>query len=444
LSVAGWLLDSFRARGEATALVWQDRKTSYDELLTLIELWRRRIAAEGADAHVVALEGDFSPDSVAALIALTDAGRIVVPLTASVRAHRAEFLNVSQAEAIIEVTPGTIVSTGVRAGHPLYQTLIEGQRPGLVLFSSGSTGVSKAALHDLAALLEKFRLPRPAFRTIAFLLFDHIGGINTLFHTLANGGGLVTIGQHDPDSVAEAIERHRVELLPASPTFLNLLLLSEAAARHDLSSLRRITYGTEMMPQRLLEAVRAAWPQVELQQTYGMSELGILRSKSKSSDSLWMRIGGEGVETEVRDGVLWVRTRSAMLGYLNAAAPFDADGWFNTGDAVEVDGDLVRFLGRKAEIINVGGLKVHPAEVENVLLELDNVADAAVYAASNAITGQVVAVRIQLRRPEDAAGFRKRLRQFCESRLSRHATPVVIELTDQPLGGERFKKIRSR
>jgi acyl-coenzyme A synthetase/AMP-(fatty) acid ligase len=442
VSVAGWLLDSFRARGKATALVGHDRNTSYTELLERVDGWRRRIATECADARVVALEADFSPDGVAALLALTDAGKIVVPLIASVRSHRAEFLDVSQAESLIEVTPGTIASSGVRADHPLYRTLAERQTPGLVLFSSGSTGVSKAALHDLGALLEKFRLPRPAFRTLAFLLFDHIGGINTLFHTLANGGGLVTIEQHDPDSVATAIEQHRVELLPTSPTFLNLLLLSEAWSRHDLSSLRRITYGTEMMPQRLLEAIRAALPQVELQQTYGMSELGILRSKSKSSDSLWMRIGGEGVETDVRDGVLWVRTRSAMLGYLNAQAPFDADGWFNTGDAVEVKGELVRFLGRKAEIINVGGLKVHPAEVENVLLQLGNVADAAVYAATNAITGQMVAARIQLRQPEEPAAFRKRLRQFCESRLSRHATPVVIELTDQPLGGERFKKIR--
>src|SRR5581483_4450949 len=100
--------------------------------------------------------------------------------------------------------------------------------PGLVLFSSGSSGKPKGAVHDLAALLRKFERPRPALRTLAFLLFDHIGGINTLLHVLASGGCLVTVTDRSPDGVLAAVERHRVELLPTSPTFLNLVLLSEA------------------------------------------------------------------------------------------------------------------------------------------------------------------------------------------------------------------------
>src|SRR6266478_1754084 len=93
-------------------------------------------------------------------------------------------------------------------------------------------------------------------------------------------------------------------------------------------------------------------------------------------------------------------SKSAMLGYLNWPSPFDAEGWFNTGDSVEVDGEWLRILGRKSEIINVGGEKVYPAEVESVLHELDNIRDVAVIGRANPISGQVVLARVVLGDPE--------------------------------------------
>src|SRR5262249_53483516 len=139
------------------------------------------------------------------------------------------------------------------------------------------------------------------------------------------------------EGICRTIARHRVEVLPAAPSFLNLLLLSEAHRRHDLSSLRYITYGAEVMPQATLDRLAAAFPGVTLLQKYGLTELGTLRSHSRANDSLWVRVGGEGFQTRVVDGLLQVHAESSMLGYLNAASPFTEDGWFMTGDAVEVD-----------------------------------------------------------------------------------------------------------
>ena len=116
--------------------------------------------------------------------------------------------------------------------------------------------------------------------------------------------------------------------------------------------------GPQGMPESTLQHLHKVLPDVRLKQTYGLSELGILRSKSKSSDSLWVKVGGEDYETKIVDGILWIRARSAMLGYLNAPSPFTEDGWFITGDAVEVDGEYIKILGRKSELINVGGEKV--------------------------------------------------------------------------------------
>jgi acyl-coenzyme A synthetase/AMP-(fatty) acid ligase len=170
-----------------------------------------------------------------------------------------------------------------------------------------------------------------------------------MLYTLSNHGCLVTVQDRTADGVLTAVERHRVELLPTSPTFLNMVLMSEAYARHDLSSLRTVTYGTEPMPESTLRRLHALFPDLQLVQTYGLSEVGILRSKSKSSDSLWVKIGGEGFETRVVQGILEIKARSSMLGYLNAPSPFTADGWFVTGDEVEVDGEYLRKSSTSAD-----------------------------------------------------------------------------------------------
>jgi acyl-CoA synthetase (AMP-forming)/AMP-acid ligase II len=330
----------------------------------------------------------------------------------------------------------------VEPENPITRGLIATGDPGLVLFSSGSTGKSKAALHNFARLLEKFQVRRHSLVTLTMLLLDHIGGINTLLYILSNGGTIVAVETRDPDHVCRAIESHKVELLPTSPTFLNLLLISEAWRRYDLSSLKRITYGTEVMPPGTLARLHQVLPEVELLQTYGLSELGILRSKSRSSDSLWVKVGGEGFETKIEGGTLRIRARSAMLGYLNAPSPFDADGWFNTGDSVEVDGEYIRILGRVSEIINVGGEKVYPAEVEDALQTMPNVRDVAVTGASNPITGQIVVARFNLFEPEELPAFRRRLREYCKGRLAPFKVPAKIEIVDEAQYSERFKKMR--
>ncbi|MBE3064786.1 MAG: long-chain fatty acid--CoA ligase, partial [Spirochaetes bacterium] len=366
---------------------------TYCDLLAALDSWRQRIDDAGVGPGAVAtVEGEYGPDTIGAFLALTAARNIVVPLSRDSQTHAEAFADLAEVEWRISVRPepfdkaqggalegGTeIVPTGRRATHEHYRTLRTRNAPGLVLFSSGSTGRHKAAVHDLSLLLKKFHTPRQRLRTLVFLQLDHIGGVNTLLYTLSNGGAAVVPPDRSPATVCEAIERYRVELLPTSPTFLNLLLLSGEHLRHNLSSLQLITYGTETMPESTLRRVHEAFPGARLQQTYGLTELGILRSQSRGNDSLWVRVGGEGYQTKVANGKLWIKAESAMLGYLNAPSPFDSAGYFDTGDRVEVDGEWLRILGRESEIINVGGSKVYPAEVEDALLELDDLTDVTV------------------------------------------------------------------
>jgi len=101
------------------------------------------------------------------------------------------------------------------------------------------------------------------------------------------------------------------------------------------------------MPQATLQRLKRVFPEIKLQQTYGLIELGVLRSKSKSDDSLWVKIGGDGYQIRINNNLLEIKADSAMLGYLNAPSPFTEDGWFMTGDQVEIDGEYVKILGRK-------------------------------------------------------------------------------------------------
>ena len=441
-----FLLEVFEENRRAEAIVWRGQSYTYGWLADAYKTRLDKISAAGiAGGDVAVLQADFSPQAVACLLALIERGAIVVPIFRSTHADVERMFRIARARWRLLVEHDEAIKISPLAGqsdHPLYDILRERGHPGLVLFSSGTSGDPKGAVHDFAHLLSKYRTRRRALRTLSFLLFDHIGGVNTLLHTLSNAGAIVTVEDRFPDAVCAAIERSKVEVLPTSPTFLNLLLLSEAYQRHDLSSLQLITYGTEPMPEATLARLNAVFPDKQLLQTYGLAEVGILRSKSRDNASLWVRVGGEGFETRVVDGMLEIKAVSGMLGYLNAPSPYTEDGWFKTGDAVEVEGEWLRILGRRSEIINVGGEKVYPAEVEGVIEQMPNVAGATVYGERNALVGNIVCAKVALVEPEPAGALAIRVKKFCAERLPRYKVPVRVSVVEGDLFSERFKKVR--
>jgi acyl-CoA synthetase (AMP-forming)/AMP-acid ligase II len=427
------------------AFVHRDETFTYDELSAMVRDWAALLGASSvAEGSVVALIGVCSPHTGAALAALADRAAIVVPL--SPVADLAEEFDTAQVEVVITVGPAgerDLLRTGTVAEHPLYRRLRQAHRPGLVLFSSGTSGAKKASVLDFTTVLARYRHSTgPGNRVLHFLGIDHIGGINTLLHTLSRGGTVVTVADRAPDTVFAAIAAHRVDVLPTTPTFLNLTLVSGAHRRHGIDSLRLITYGTEPMPAHTLRALHADLPTVRLKQTYGLSEVGILPTRSDADDSGWMRLGGAGFAHKIVDGVLWIRSEMAMLGYLNAAAEFDDEGYFNTQDEVETSGESLRVLGRRSEIINVGGEKVYPAEVENAILEVANVSDVLVHGHPSPITGMVVRAVVRITDPEDRRELRRRIRAHCAARLAPFKVPMLISVSAETLHSSRFKKMR--
>lgn len=384
---------------------------------------------------VVALIGDFNPSSILALLRLIDIGVILVPLTIETKHEHEYFFESALVDVVIE---GDQVQRRLHnQKHDFIEKLRTLGHAGLVLFSTGTTGRPKAILHNLTLFLKRFETPRPTLRTINFLLFDHIGGINTLLHTLFNKGVVIAPEYRTVESILETCRKFDVEALPTTPTFLRMMLMSGAVPGNVPDCLKVITYGTERMDQATLDELCKLLPNVDFRQTFGMSELGILRVKSEARDSIYMKVGGEGVETRVVDGVLHIRSSSRMLGYLNAPSPFDADGWYDTKDVVDVRDQYYKVIGRVSDVINVGGLKFMASEVERVALEFPNVSLVKAMPKQNPITGQHVELLVQP--TTEGAVDKVALMAFFKERLQQHMVPKRICIGSVVVG-HRFKK----
>ena len=216
-------------------------------------------------------------------------------------------------------------------------SLINNGKSGLILFSSGSTGEPKAMLHDLDNLITYNTSKKRNLVFLVFLMFDHIGGLNTMLNILSMQSTMVLPVERSPDHIGGLIEKYKVNILPISPSFLNLMNISNVYEKYDFSSVIMVTYGTEPMPQNLLLDLKSKLKRTKFLQTFGTSETGIIKTSSKSSDSLLIKFDDPNQKTKIVDGELWIKSNVRVSGYLNHSnKSFTEDGWFKTGDLVEV------------------------------------------------------------------------------------------------------------
>lgn len=425
----------------------QDDKFTYSELLREYERWQSRLDELGiARGSVVGIRADYSLAAVGALLAVLGRPAIaaLIPRDRDISAYLSDSCSSGVFDFAGDGSYRWLAVPDPKR-HPLIEQLDRAEQGGIVIFTSGSTGRPKAALQGLERFLWKFRRPGRQLRTLAFLLFDHVAGLDTLFYTLASGGTLILANRRDPSSILDVIESRNVEVLPASPSFLRLLCAAGNHDERDLGSLKVITYGSEPMDPSTLARLNARFPNAQISQKYGTTETGSPRSVSRGNDSLWLKIKSDGVETKVIDGVLWIRSEGTILGYLNAPSPLDEQGWYCTGDLVDVDGEWIKFRGRAVDVINVGGEKVSPAEVEQAILELEFVREAVVCGEAHELMGQIVTARVSL---EPAALENKetvrRIRQHCRERLAAYKVPIRIEVAVGELTSSRQKAQRKR
>ena len=441
-----FILDKFKSFNSKNAIVFEDRIYTYEEFVKQIKDYKDILDKHNISSKVVVILGDYSFYNLALFFALYENKNIIVPITSNIKKVQDDFIKESFCQTIIKTDEKNLLIQDLKTtfSHNMIDNLREKNSSGLILFSSGSTGKPKAMIHNLDTLIDSFKDKKEkSMNMLVFLMFDHIGGLNTVFNALCMGACLIIPKIKDAKTICELIEKYKIMVLPSSPTFLNLILISEEYKNYDLSSLRMITYGTETMPQSLLLKLKEVFPKVKFLQTFGTSETGISTTSSKSSNSLFMKLEDINGEYKIVENELWLRSKTQVLGYLNASMDsFTSDGWFKTGDLVEVDGEYIKIIGRAKEVINVGGQKVLPAEVESIILEMEEISDCMVYGEKNAITGQTVVCDVVLN--QEVENIKKRVRVFCKDRLDAYKIPTKVNVVDKTNFSDRFKKIRRK
>ena len=438
-------------RGETALWLDDSGSTTWAQFGAAVQAAREHCERQGVGpGDILVVPGEATLDSLAWLFGAAAMGAVVAPLrrerAAEIESWK-DHLTVGwrvQEGQISKVGEGNV--SGQASG--LLEQLSVRRHPGLILATGGTTGTSKLVLHDLTTLLSAVptKIGR-AWRTLPLMRFDHVGGLDIAWRALAGGQVLVVPpAELTPEAVAATVARHRVEVLPATPSFLNLLLLSNADRTHDLSSLRVVPYGAEPMPAELLQRLRLSLPQVDFVQRFGTSETGALPVRD-SGAGLILDTTRTGFEWKIIDDELWVRSPARGLGYLSGGdnERFTSTGWFRTGDLAELSPDgSVKVLGRRAELINVGGEKVLPSAVESVLLTHPLIADCRVLPLANAVLGQVVAAEIVWRGEQrDPVAIKRLVHEFAVSLLPKCHLPTVVRLVAAIETTRNLKKNRS-
>ncbi|MBI1182860.1 AMP-binding protein [bacterium] len=426
---------------EKPAIIVGDKCLKFGQLLSMAHDLVHLFEKEGIEpGQTLIIDGDYSAETIALFIAAALHNLVLVPLLPS-------ELNSDKIEQLgphYKVNQKGEISKHITNNRA---ALLPEQKhfPKLIIFTSGSTGKPKGVIHNLNALIEAHLTGKSRNLSIVlFLLFDHIGGINTMLKALCGGLCMVVAQTKSTDELIDLMHRHQVNILPTTPSFIGLLLLNNNFNQSYLPKLKLISYGTEPMPPVILQKLKNRLPHVKISQTYGTTETGILPVKSNFSQGTALHFDSRKFDYKIIDNLLYIRSKTQAIGKLGSNETTE-NQWIATGDRVERAADgMFKILGNERAIINVGGQKVSAIEVESVILQLETIADCVVYAEKNALLGEIVACKVVLKKgnTQDQNTLKKALKRHCIKHLEAHKIPVKIIIVDSLATSDRFKKLR--
>jgi len=319
-----------------------------------------------------------------------------------------------------------------------------------ILLTSGTTGVPKLAVHTLASLAGSARHTESSPTPIVWSTFYDMrryGGLHIFLHAALTGTSLVVSSARE--SVADFLTRagsHGVTHISGTPSHWRRALMSPWANRIAPEYVR---LSGEIVDQAILSQVRSQYPHARVAHTFASTEAGVGFNVNDGLMGFPADVLGSNplVEMKVRDGTLRIRSSRTALQYLGADSPTlkDADGFVDTGDTLELRDGRYYFAGRRDGIINVGGFKVHPEEVEAVINRHPVVAMSLVRAKKNPITGALVVADVVLKAmtTDNGAGTQQGdILQFCRAELDPHKVPTAINIVSMLTIGESGKLVR--
>lgn len=364
------------------------------------QLWTELVHAMLAGASVELLDRDLSPGERATLT-----GEAGLP---------ADRLDLPGIVVAPEALPGRVL--GAPAGWRL------------TLHTSGTTGRPRKVSHRMETLTRAVRRGGDHVSARWGLAYhpSHFAGLQVFFQALLNLNPLVNVFHLGPGEFAAAVTEHGVTHLSATPTFYRAVALP---AGGPFPAVRRVTLGGERFDPDLAASLARVFPSARVLNVYASTEAGTLFA----ADGEHFRVPA-ALRDRVRiaaDGELCVHgSLLAEIPLGGGAGETGGADWYRTGDVVEPSGaDRFRFLARAGEMINVGGLKVNPHEVEAAIRAVEGVLDAVVGGRKNPVTGEVVSARVQAVEGADPEDLEARIRSHLSTRLQPHKVPRIYSFT---------------
>jgi acyl-CoA synthetase (AMP-forming)/AMP-acid ligase II len=310
----------------------------------------------------------------------------------------------------------------------------------IILTTSGSTGTPKGVLHSWQSLLSGVSISERGEKAKWLLTYDFISfaGMQVILHALLNGAQLVEPGNDLMQTLKTASTTH----ISATPSFWRKLLVQVTKSK-DIPQLKHITLGGEAVSQELLNRIAKIFPGISITQIYASTEMGAcfyVKDKKAGLSNQVLESKPGPVQAKIVDGELYLKSQRAMRGYLNQSKAIDSEGWYATGDMVELKGDRIYFAGRRQEIINVGGFKVYPQEVEEVIYSVPGVLHARVSAQASGVLGQLVRADIEIAPNADKKEVQDKILETCQKKLARPKVPRILEITSNLVQGSKIKR----
>ncbi|MCK1385491.1 class I adenylate-forming enzyme family protein [Bradyrhizobium sp. 21] len=344
-------------------------------------------------------------------------------------------------DAVVTDEPDRWADTGVplivTAQLPLQATKPAGTERATewLMLTSGTSGVPKIAGHTLEALTGAIvaegpvRGPAPVWAT--FYDIRRYGGLQIFLRAVLSGGSMVLSDPHE--TLADHVTRlnaRGVSHISGTPSHWRKLLMSGSAARFAPGYVR---LSGEIADQAVLDGLKAAFPNSSVGHAYASTEAGVGFAVNDGLEGFPAGYLGNrnGVEMKVVDSSLCIRSSRTAHAYIgrNVAALTDGDGFVDSGDIVELRGDRYYFVGRRGGIINIGGLKVHPEEIEAVINRHPDVRMSRAKSRKSPITGGIVVADVILADgtdPARAKEIRDQIMDQCRAQLASHKVPAVI------------------
>ena len=288
----------------------------------------------------------------------------------------------------------------------------------ITLFTSGTTGFVKKISHPVSNLIRKINISSERANDVWAFAFNptHVAGVQVFFQTVLNQNTMVNLFLCPKELVLEDILKFKITNISSTPTFYRLLIPFDKV----YSSVRKITIGGEKSDSKLIESINSAFPNARINNVYGSTETGPLFSSENDEfaipDAKRHLIKVENNELFIHQDLFGKNDKLNLV-----------NGFYATGDLIEwlnMEETKFKFVSRKHEIINVGGYKVNPYEVEEELLNIDCIKNVRVFGQTNSVLGQIVGCEIQLR--DNQSLLEKEVRSFLTSKLQNYKIPRKI------------------